>query len=107
VTIEAGVHDGHKGSVPVSHSLRAFNELARANGHPEQAFTESEIEFITAEAKIPQRLAGERLVEEAGRKHAVLLRRSAGPARITIFEGGHETDFPTAIRWLEVQQKAR
>jgi dipeptidyl aminopeptidase/acylaminoacyl peptidase len=107
VSIEAGVHDGHRGSVPVSHSLRAFNELARANGHPNQAFAESEIEFITAKAQIPERIAGQRSAQDAGRKHKVLLRRSAGPARVTIFDGGHETDFATAIRWLEAHRKER
>jgi hypothetical protein len=106
VSINVGVHDGHKGSVPVSHSLRAFNQLAKANGQPGQAFPEADIAFITERARIPERLAaGDRAAEDAGRKHAVLLRRSAGPARITVFDGGHETDFTTAIRWLETHRK--
>jgi len=29
VDIGAGIHDGHKGSVPISHALRAFNALAK------------------------------------------------------------------------------
>ena len=101
LSIDVGIHDGHKGSVPVSHSLRAFNVLAKANGEPAQAFAEADIEFITTKAQIPEKLAGQGPVREAGRKHPVLLRRSAGPARLTIFDGGHETDFAAAIRWLE------
>jgi dipeptidyl aminopeptidase/acylaminoacyl peptidase len=105
ISINAGVHDGHKGSVPVSHSLKAFNELARANGLPAQAFPQRDIAFITANAQIPGRLAGERPARDEGRKHKVLLRRSAGPASITIFDGGHETDFTGAIRWLAAHRK--
>ena len=28
IDINAGIYDGHTGSVPVSHSLKAFNEFA-------------------------------------------------------------------------------
>jgi hypothetical protein len=31
----------------------------------------------------------------------VLFRRDAGPARITIFDGAHETDFSVGVGWLE------
>jgi len=44
IDINAGIHDGHKGSVPISHSLNAFNVLARANGKPEQALADKQIE---------------------------------------------------------------
>jgi dipeptidyl aminopeptidase/acylaminoacyl peptidase len=52
LSIHAGIHDGHKGaSVPVSQSLLAFNELAKANGEPGQVFTLSEIESMVAEGQ--------------------------------------------------------
>lgn len=104
VSIEVGIQDGHTGSVPVSHSLLAFNELARANGRGKSALSEADIASITDRARIPEHLAKER-VEEQGRTRAVLFRRTAGPAQITIFDGGHETDFPTALRWLERHSK--
>lgn len=98
--IEVGIHDGHKGaSVPVRHSLRAFNRLAEANGHRGAMISDADIALITAEERLPEALAKDK-VDEPGRKHPILFRRSAGPARLTIFEGGHTTDFPTAIRWL-------
>ena len=40
IDINAGIHDGHggtpggKGSVPVGHSIRAYNELVKAAGNP-------------------------------------------------------------------------
>jgi len=43
---------------------------------------------------------------EPKRKHKVLFRRAAGPARITIFEGGHEMDVQAALDWLAGQAKA-
>lgn len=102
VDIQVGIRDGHQGSVPVSNSLRAFNALAAANGQASRSFSVEEIDFITREAKLPPGLVSEPAAE-AGRARAVLFRRTAGPVRLTIFDGAHETDFPTAIRWLAEQ----
>jgi hypothetical protein len=44
-------------------------------------------------------------VDEPGRKRAVLLRRTAGAVRLTIFDGAHESDFPPALVWLAQQEK--
>ena len=99
IDIQAGIHDGHTGSVPVSHSLRAFNVLAEANGHAARKLSDSDIEFITAQRRLPAGLTNERVEER--RAKPVLFRRVAGPARITLFEGGHESDVGAAIRWLE------
>lgn len=106
IDIQAGIRDGHEGSVPVSHALRAFNVLAEANGQPGRALSAADIGFITTEARLPERLAAER-VDEPERKRAVLFRRTAGPVRITLFDGGHESDFATALRWLAQQEKHR
>lgn len=105
VDIQTGIHDGHgAASVPVRHSLKAFNVLAVANGKGKAAIGEADIATITAEERLPAALAGEKVSEE-GRKHTVLFRRVAGPVRITLFDAGHTTDFPTAIRWLAAQRK--
>ena len=45
--------------------------------------------------------------DEPGRKRAVLFRRSAGPVRLTIFDGAHESDFPPGVRWLAEQENSR
>ena len=94
IDIQTGIQDGHTGAVPVSHSLRAFNALAA----PADRVAEADIEAITKDAKIPARLAAK--IEERRLKR-VLFRRTSGAARVTIFDGGHEADFPAAVRWLE------
>lgn len=104
IDIQAGIRDGHTGSVPVSHSLLAFNALADANGLPERKLDEEAIRFVTREARIPPHLAAER-EDEPGRQHRVLFRRAAGPARVTLFDGGHDTDFGAALRFLEAHRK--
>ena len=99
ISIETGIHDGHTGSVPVSQSLEAFNALARANGQSGKVLAEGDIASITETETIPAHLAKE-VESEDGRKRVILFRRTAGPVRVTIFEGGHETDFATASRWF-------
>lgn len=103
--IEAGIHDGHTGSVPVSHSLNAFNVLAVAVGKPDLQFADADIRSIVQEQRVPESFAfrGE---SPAVRKHKILLQRSAGPARVTLFEGGHEGDMAAAIDWLAGHQKS-
>jgi len=101
IDIQAGIHDGHGGAaVPISHSLRAFNLLARAGGHPDRILNDEEIRVMTDEGRIPGHLARE-TAEESGRKHRVLFRRSAGPARLTIFDGGHVLDSEAALAWFD------
>lgn len=91
--INAGLHDGHTGSVPVHHALDAFNVIARACGAPE--VTPEEIARLSEE----QPLATNEEQDPAyGR--AIYLRRYAGPSRVTIFEGGHEGIAGAACTWL-------
>lgn len=104
IDLQIGIRDGHEGSVPVSHGLRAFNALAAANGHEARALAAADIAFITAQARLPDALAGEK-VDEPERKRAVLFRRVAGPVRLTLFDGGHESDFGAAVRWLAEQRQ--
>lgn len=101
IAIDSGLRDGHAGAaVPLSQSLLAFNELARANGFPEKALTLEEIDIFTRESRVPAELAAEK-EDEAGRRQAVLFRRRAGPVRLTVFDGAHSVDVPTSFRWLD------
>lgn len=104
VDINAGIHDGHTGSVPISHSLRAFNVLAKANGYSDRQIAEADIARMTREQQVPATLAAG-AAKDPERKMAVLLRREAGPARITIFEGGHDAEISAAVDWLARQRK--
>ena len=104
VDLNAGIRDGHGGSVPVSHSLEAFNVLAQANGRPAQALTPREIRAMTRKAAVPAELLYHGPAEPK-RRDKVLFRRSAGPARVTLFNGGHEIDVQAAFDWLAKQVK--
>jgi dipeptidyl aminopeptidase/acylaminoacyl peptidase len=99
VDIAAGIQDGHQGSVPVRHSIDAFNVIAKAAGG--EVVSEEEIEQLS---RRDGRLESPRASDQAedpilGRK--IYLRRIAGQSRITIFEGGHECVPEAAFAWLE------
>ena len=100
IQIEVGIEDGHKGSVPVSQSLRAFNALVKANGWDSKLIPDDAIAYITEKAKIPEDLAQDKPIVFL-RKFPVLFYRQAGPVELTIFDGGHATDFVSAVRWLD------
>ena len=104
IDLNAGIQDGHTGSVPIDHTLNAFNVLARANGQASRMLSEGEIREMTRTARVPAHLERER-IDEPGRAHRILFRRSAGPVRVTIFDGGHSGDIPTALTWLASQAK--
>ena len=100
--INTGIHDGHTGSVPVSHSLRAFNVLAS----PDKQVSAEDIDFMVREKKIPAALATETQLDPE-REKATLFRRSSGNARVTVFEGGHESESGAAVLWLSRQRKGQ
>lgn len=112
IDISAGIHDGHSGgTVPISHSLRAFNVLAAAEGLPELMLTDEQIEEMTRTQQVPASLAGRGKTatpstgETERRKHRILFRRQARATRLTIFDGGHEIDVQTVLDWLALQHK--
>jgi len=105
ITIDSGIRDGHPGgAVPLSQTLFAFNELARANGMPQKALSLEQIDIMTRESRVPPELASEKQ-DETGRQQAILFRRTAGPVRVTVFDGGHSTDVPTSFRWFDSLDK--
>ncbi|HND51675.1 MAG TPA: prolyl oligopeptidase family serine peptidase [Pirellulaceae bacterium] len=94
IELSAGVTDGHNGSVPIRHSLLAFNVIAKAGGHP--LVTDAELASL-AKQEIP---SGGKATEDATYGRDILFRRAAGPARVTIFQGGHEGLPSAACDWL-------
>ena len=102
VSIWAGVEDGHTGSVPVSHSLWAFNAVCRGLQRPE--ISDLEIQQLVRDRQLQQPTADDMAEDvELGRK--IFLRRRAGPSVVTIFDGGHESLPPAAMAWLSRQQR--
>ncbi|MBI2297827.1 MAG: alpha/beta hydrolase [Armatimonadetes bacterium] len=96
--INAGIHDGHTGSVPIRHSLDAFNTVARAVGG--EVVSEEEIARLSAERPLEHPRPSDQEADPAlGRR--IYLRRSAGKCRVTIFEGGHEGIAAAAVAFVE------
>jgi hypothetical protein len=96
--LAAGVHDGHRGSVPIRHTLDAFHVVAAAQGLPGVA--EEEIAQLSRpDGRLEHPQASDR-EEDAALGRAIYLRRTAGKARVTIFEGGHERVARAAAEWL-------
>lgn len=104
--LAAGIRDGHEGSVSIRHTLRAFNVLARAAGG--EPLSEREMDELasspTGRLSSPQ--ATDR-VEDPVLGRAIYLRRRAGKARITIFEGGHESVPESVVDWLARHSRSR
>jgi len=99
--INTGVTDGHTGSVPVSHSLRAFNAAA----DPADRIAEKDIDQIVRTAKVPTHLRC-KISDRAYGPKVPLLRKTSGPVRVTLFKGGHEIVVPAALNWLARQQRS-
>jgi lysophospholipase L1-like esterase len=98
--INAGIHDGHTGSVPVSHTLNAFNVVAA----PDDRIDDEEVAAMVKTRKVPVDLAT--TVDDNTFTKKVLLRRRSGSAVVNIFDGGHEGLYPAGLFWLAAQRKA-
>ncbi len=100
IDLNAGVNDGHSGSVPIYHSMKAYNVIATANnGKP---VPEIEMEQLWKRQKLSSPTASDN-IEDKTYSRKIHLRRNTGPARITIFEGGHESLPEAACEWLGKQ----
>jgi acetyl esterase/lipase len=102
--INTGIKDGHTGSVPVSHSIRAFNALAAASGLPERQISEADIGFMVHQMAIPETLRPE-TQSDPERQKPVLFRRTAAQTRLTVFDGGHDFEIGAALEWLARQRR--
>ena len=102
--IAAGVHDGYTGSVPVRHTLKAFNAIAEADGSA--VITEDEIQQISRKDGHLDAPQPSDQVEDDSFGRQIHLRRHARHARVTIFEGGHEGIATAAVAWLEKHVRA-
>ncbi len=98
IDVNAGIRDGHTGSVPVSHVLAAFNALAAVGDR----VSERRIREMVENAAVPAALAATESDPRYGDQR-VLFRRSSGNARVTLFDGGHEIIMKAALEWLAEQ----
>ena len=93
--INAGIRDGREGSVPISHSLLAFNAVAKGKDR----LRKDEIDYFVEEAEVPSSLIRNISDPSYGDKQP-LFRRTSGLATVTIFDGAHELIAPAAIAWI-------
>lgn len=103
ISLWAGVQDGHAGSVPISHSLYAFNEIAKAN--QTAVISDEEIQSLVKDRRLQSPQKSDQVQDPVlGRQ--IHLQRSSRNSIVTIFEGGHESIPESAFLWLERQQRA-
>lgn len=78
----AGIKDGHKGTVPIAHSLAYFNHLVEGYAKPE----------ASVESSVAMRLLTQGEPATANRigDRAVFFQRDVGFASLTVYDGGHE-----------------
>jgi len=102
VYIATGIHDGWKGSVPVGHAIRAFNALAEEKDR----VSEDDIASIENDQKVPEGLAYRGTPDPFyTTKNRIHLRRTSGNVRFTLFEGGHNGNYPAGLDFLSRQKK--
>jgi len=98
--INTGINDGHKGSVPISHTLLAFNAVAASADR----ISDADIAHMVEKAEVPTHLR-KKLSDRTYGPKIPLLRKTSGSARVTIFKGGHEIIPTAALTWLSKQRK--
>lgn len=107
VSITTGVHDGHKkkggGSVPIGHSVRAYNALALE----QDRITDAQIEAMERTELVPSELKFEGRDPYFRKGQEVLLRRTSGNVRLTIFNAGHAGNFTEGAAWLSLQKRGK
>jgi predicted peptidase len=84
--IFAGIHDGHNGPVPISHSIVFYNKLLRDNGVSDSSAYVSRKDL--SEMINEQKFAGSTPLTIGDR--AIHYQKKTKHLMLTIFEGGHE-----------------
>ena len=100
VDINAGIHDGYTGSVPISHSLHAFNLLAAEADQ----LSDDQIRYFVSTQKVPPALPAPQRDLAYGQK-PILFRRQSNRVRLTIFDGGHAAIYEAGLNWLTQQRR--
>lgn len=101
--LNAGVKDGLTGSVPIHHTLRAYNAVARAHGSP--LISDAEMDELWTTGRLSRPLPTDTLPDPTyGRE--ILLRRTSAQTRVTVFDGTHEALPAAACAWLAAQRRA-
>ena len=103
LSINTGITDGHNGSVPVSHTLNAFNDVV---AHPAERISGQTIAEMVKQPSMPPALL-QKIEDPLFRRKPALFRRVSGTAQVTIFQGGHDIIYEAGLGWLEHQQRGK
>jgi len=95
--LRAGIHDGHIGSVPITHSLRFYNRIVREKGGGQADLVSVDDMFTLAVARTFPQADPDRYL--GGRK--VHYSRSYKNVELAVFEGGHEILVPVALDHID------
>jgi cephalosporin-C deacetylase-like acetyl esterase len=101
VDIATGIHDGHKGSVPISETFNAYNCIAEKADQVPQETIAFMVEKEQAPAGLPE------FKDPGYGRRKVHYRKISKNVRVTIFEGGHHILSPYGFAWLMQQRKGR
>jgi hypothetical protein len=93
IDLNAGITDGHHGTVAVFHSLKLYDKLCDA----QDSLKKDEIEKLTSGKReyFPDTVA-----DESYGARTVLFRKQSGQTRLSVFDGDHEMIPAAAIDWL-------
>lgn len=97
-----GVKDGRDGSVPFTHSLKAWNAVV-----PESERLSPELIADFYETLVPPPCDDASLIDPLYGIQVPLFRKAHGNTRVTIFQGGHEIIHNAALNWLAAQKKGQ
>jgi hypothetical protein len=86
--------------VPVSHAILAFNAVAAETDRIPEAAIEAMVRGRTVPADL-----GAADADPLYASKPVLLRRTSGSARLTVFDGGHDIVHEAGLTWLEAQRR--
>ena len=98
----AGIHDGYKGSVPITHTLHFYNKIVAAQNKPEKNALVTQQEILNL---VVRQTAEHSFAYDLGKRKVHLFKKS-GPVSITVFEGGHEMVVSVATNLIPVYAKS-
>jgi len=96
-----GIHDGYKGSVPITHTLHFYNKIVAAQNKPEKNALVTQQEILNL---VVRQTAERSFAYDLGKRKVHLFKKS-GPVSITVFEGGHEMVVSVATNLIPVYGK--
>lgn len=97
----AGIHDGYKGSVPITQTMNFYNKVVEAQKKQVKSALVSPSEMLN----LAVRRTAIQPYEYGLGQRKVHLHKQSGPVSLTIFEGGHEMIVSVAANLLPVYEK--